>query len=262
MHDAERERAVGAGHRRNVLVALFRGQRTVRIDRDQLGAVALGLLRATPQVQVRRDRIGAPEDDQACVLELLDVGAVARAERGAQRLAARGRADRAVEEAGAEPVEEPAGHRLALHHAHRSRVAVRNDALRINRCDRLQPRGDLLERSVPADALEAPFTLAADAPQRMQQAIRVVCALEIATDLRAKRPRGSRMRRIAGNLDRDTATLLPLDGNQHRAGVGAVVRTRCAHDLQSGIGLGHGYPSGGLLAIRRPKNCSQAAICS
>ncbi len=84
MHHAECKGAVRARQQRDVLVALLSRQRTVRIDGDQLRAVALGFLRATPQVQVGRDGVGAPEDDQLRVLELLDVGAIARAERGRQ----------------------------------------------------------------------------------------------------------------------------------------------------------------------------------
>ena len=235
-------------------MALLGRQRTVRIDRDQLRAVALGLLRAAPQVQVRGDRVRAPEHDQLRILELLDVGAVARAERCIQRLAARGRADRAVEEARAELVEEALRHRLALHHAHRAGVAVRHDALRIDARDRLQACRDFVERRVPADALEATLALAADALQRMQQPVRVVGALEVAADLGAERARGRRMRRIARDLDRDTPAALTLHRDQHRAGVRAVVRAGRTHDFEVRVGLGHRSRSaadGRRSAVRR-----------
>ena len=198
VHHAERERAVGTRQQRDVLVTLFRRQRTVRVDRDQPCAVPLGLLRAAPQVQVGRDNVGAPEDDQLRVLELLDVGAVACTERGSERFAARGGADRPIEEARAEFVEEALRHRLALHHAHRARVAVRHDALRIDGCDRTQARRDRFERLVPAYASEASLALATDALQRMEQPVRVIGALEITADLGAECAGGRRMRRIAG----------------------------------------------------------------
>ena len=46
-----------------------------------LRAAALRLLHAAPQVQVGDDRIGAPDEDQPGILELLEVGADRRADR-------------------------------------------------------------------------------------------------------------------------------------------------------------------------------------
>ncbi len=224
MHEPERERGIGAGQQRDVLVALLGGRRAVRVDRDQLRPLALGLLRKAPQVQVRRDRVRAPEDDEPAVRERLHRGAGARAQRVVHRLGTRRRADCAIQMACAQPVEETCGHRFALHQTHRPRIAVRNDALRVDRGDRFQACCDRVERLVPGDALECAVTLGPDALQRVKHAVRVVGALEVAADLRAQRTAGGRMRRIAGDLDRDALFPTLLDGHQHRAGVRAVVR--------------------------------------
>jgi hypothetical protein len=45
VHQAQRQRAVGAGQQRDVLVALVGRLGPARVDADQLGAVALGRLR-------------------------------------------------------------------------------------------------------------------------------------------------------------------------------------------------------------------------
>jgi hypothetical protein len=56
VHQAQRQRAVGAGQQGDVLVALVGGFGAARVDADQLGAVALGLLR-----QVQKCRLLAIE---------------------------------------------------------------------------------------------------------------------------------------------------------------------------------------------------------
>jgi hypothetical protein len=147
---AQGERAVGARQQRDVLVALLGGERAVRVDRDQLGAAPLGLLRAGPQVQVAGDRVGAPEDDEPGVGKALHLRAGARAERVGHRLRTGGGADGAVEQAGTELVEEALRHALALHQPHGAGVAVRHDALRVDRGDLLQARGNVVERAGPS----------------------------------------------------------------------------------------------------------------
>ncbi len=163
VHHAERERGVRAGHERDVLVALLRGLAAIGIDRDQLRAAALRFLRARPEMQIGDDRIAAPDEDQPALVEVLDVGAHRRADRrGPAGLAGR-RADRAIEQRCAEPVEEAAVHRPVLQQSHRPGIGIRNDRLRaVGRArDLAETRGDRVERLVPADALEAPFALAA-----------------------------------------------------------------------------------------------------
>ena len=79
-----------------------------------------------PEVQVRGDRIAAPDEDQTAVDVLLEIHAHRRADDGAPAGLAGGRADRAVEQRRAQPVEEPPVHRrTALQQAHRARRSCR-----------------------------------------------------------------------------------------------------------------------------------------
>ena len=73
VHHAERERRVRAGQRRDVLAAFLGGQAAIRVDCDQLGAAPLGFLGARPEVQVRDDRVGTPNDDELRLVEALRV---------------------------------------------------------------------------------------------------------------------------------------------------------------------------------------------
>ena len=180
------------------------------IDGDQLGAAPLRFLHAAPEVQVRDDRVRAPDHDQLRILELLEVGADRRADgRGVAGLAG-GRADRAIEQRRAEPVEKAAVHRAVLQQSHRAGVAVRQDRLRpVGRCgDRRKRCGDGVERFVPGDALERAFALCADALHRIQHALVGIRAIEVARDLGAEHAVASRMIGIALDLDR-AAVLAP-----------------------------------------------------
>ena len=233
VHQAQRQRAVGARQQRQVLVALVGGLGLARVDADQLRATALGLVREGPEMQVGRDRVAAPDQDQFRLGEerqmhadLVPVG------RRQCRATGRG-ADGAVQAGRAQPVEEAPRHRLALQQAHGAGVAVRQDRLRIARRDRAQPAGDLRDRLVPADALEARrLVLGADALERMQHALGVVGALGIARHLRAQRAVGAWMLRLPLHLDH----LAVLDGDAQGAGVGAVVGTGALHHPGGRIG--------------------------
>ena len=112
--------------------------------------------------------------------------------------------------------------------------------------DRGEPGGDRFQRFVPADALEASFTLPADALHRVQHARVGVRALEIARDLRAQRAAGRRVVRRAADFDRATV----LDRDEHRARVRAVVRTGAADDRAVAGGVeGHRSRCRGQRAI-------------
>ena len=89
------------------------------------------------------------------------------------------------------------------------------------------PCGDGIERLVPADALEFTLAFIAGAPQRKEQAILAVSALEVLRHLGAERAGGERMVLGALHFHRDAV----LDGDLHRAGVGAIVRAGGAHAL-------------------------------
>ncbi len=226
VHHAERERAVGAGQRRDVLRALLRGQAAVGIDGDDLGAAPLGFLRARPEVQVRGDRVGAPDQDQPGILVVLRVHAVAAAEGRLDARLARGRTQGALQLRGAQLVEEAPVHRAVLQHAHGAGIAERQDGLRILGGERLQARGDLIQRLVPADAPEFAAALRPGALERMQQAVGRIGALGVVADLGAQRSVGERVRGVALHFHRDAV----LHRHQHRAGVGAIVRAGRADD--------------------------------
>jgi len=104
------------------------------------------------------------------------------------------------------------------------------DRLRVARGNRLQAVRDLVERLLPRDAFELAFSLFADAAHRVQQAVGVVRAFDVARDLRAQHAGRRRMIRIALDL-RGHAV---LHGHEQRAGIGAVMRAGAADD-----GLGH-----------------------
>ena len=231
MHQAQRQGRIGTGQQGDVLVAFLGRQRAVGIDGDQGRAIALGFLRAHPEVQIRSDRIAAPDDDQFRVLELLQV----RADAGAHRVAvARGAgrgADGAVQQGRAQLVEKTRGHRFALHQAHGAAVAVWQDRLRIARGDRFQAGRDGRQRLIPADALELAFALLAHAAQRGQQAVRMVGALREARDLGAQHARRGRMVGIA--LDRRGDPISHRD--QQGTRIGAIERAGGPH-----LGGGHG----------------------
>ena len=236
-----------------MLGAFLRRKTPVGIDGDHLGALALRRLHAAPKVEVRHDRVRAPEDDQSCLVEAFRVHADRRAERGLQAVLARGRAERAIELRRAELVEEPAVHRAVLHHAHRAGVARGQDGLGILGRGRLQLRRDLIERLVPGDALELALALLADPLHRVLQAIGRIGALEVVRNLGADRALGERCLRVALDLGR----LAPLHRHKHRAGVGAVVRARNANCFRHALIVRRAIRSNAAPAARfRPVDAS------
>ncbi len=248
VHHAERKCGVGPRNERHVLVALFRGLAPIRVDGDELRAAALRFLRLAPEMQIGNDRIAAPDQDQPAVRELLDVRPHRRTDRRDPAGLAGSGADGPVEERRAEPVEETTIHRAGLQKPHRSRVGVRHDRLRaLGRSgNRAEPGRDGVERLVPGNALEATLALPAHASHRVQHALRGIGALEVPCDLRAERSSRRRMVRRAPHLDRAAV----LDRDQHRAGVGAIVRAGAANDGAAGKRVeGHGRKAGSGFAI-------------
>ena len=228
MHDAKGQSAVSAGQRRQVPVGLFRRLRAVRIDRDHARTLAAGFRDARPQMQVRRDRVGAPQDDQSRLGEVRDVGANLRTDHGVVAHAARGCAQHALGLRSAQLVEETPRHAEVVHQPERARIRVRHDALRVDCGDRFQLCRNDVERLVPADALEAalPRPLAADAAHRVQHAVGAVGALEVSRDLGAQHALRGRVIRIAPHLGRNAI----LHRDQHGAGVRAIVRAGAMDD--------------------------------
>ena len=220
MHHAQCQRGVGAGQQGDVLVALVGGFSAARIDADEARAIALGLLRQAPEMQVAGNRVAAPDQDQLGLGKELNLHAHLAAQRARERLAAGCGANGAVEQAGAQGVKKAPIHRFALHQAHGAGVAVGQDGLRLARGNGAQPRGDLIQRRAPRDRLEAPLALGAHAAQRRQDALGVVRALGVARHFGTQHAVGRRVRRVAAHAH---GAAVVHRGDQ-AAGVGAVVR--------------------------------------
>ena len=138
MHQRQCERGIGSGQDLDVLVAFFGSFRFARIDADEFGAIALGLLRVAPEMQVAGDAVAAPDQDQLALGEKLHAHAQLAAIGVQQRFAARARADGAIQQAGAQLVEKAPVHAFGLHKAHGACVAVRKNSLRVARGNRMQ----------------------------------------------------------------------------------------------------------------------------
>ena len=127
----ERERRVGAGQRRKVPVAGGGGARPHRIDGDDLRALAARLEDRAPQVRMRRQHVGAPDDDQLRAAQRFRIHADAVvAERVAGAEAPGDHADGLDVLRGAERVPQPpAGAVGAVEQAHVAGADIRPDGL-------------------------------------------------------------------------------------------------------------------------------------
>ena len=225
VEQAERERGVGARERREVLVRLRGGAGPERVDRDDVRALLARLEDELPQVVAARQRVRPPQQDQLRVLEGLGVHPGRRAGHVGGALAARDAAGGHVVARGAEHVPQPLARAAleALHVPERARPLKGPDRLAAELvADRVQLGGDRLQRLVPADPLELPLALAADALERVQEPVRRPGVLEIAVELRAQRARRERMLAVA--LEVDGAARV-VDGHHPAAPVRAVERT-------------------------------------
>src|ERR1700733_3487583 len=145
--------------------------------------------------------------------------------------------NRAIELARSETMKEPAVHRAKTQHANRSCIAVRQNRLRTVRSgDLLQARRNCIERFVPTHALKGfvlfsslqrPLRRSLFAPQRIKNSIRRINAVKIFGYFAAKKSLRNRLRWVA--LDFDGASIF-IDGHQHGAAVGTIVRTDGMHD--------------------------------
>ena len=92
VHHAERQRRVRADVDSQVPVGALGGAAPPRLDHDELGAARAGLLDERPDVDVGREEIGAPGDDEVGLGHGLGIGpAHAAARRVPARLRARSR---------------------------------------------------------------------------------------------------------------------------------------------------------------------------
>jgi hypothetical protein len=95
---AECESGIRTRPQRNMFIALFGGQRAIRINGNQLRTAAAGLLRAHPEMHARHDGVASPDQDQLAVLELFEMHADARPVRIFKARCACCRADRPVKQ--------------------------------------------------------------------------------------------------------------------------------------------------------------------
>ena len=129
-----------------------------RVDDDEMRALLAGRGDAAPEVMVRGQRVAAPQDDEPREAQRLRVHPHAVvAERVAGADPAGDRADRHQVVGRPERVPQPAPRAVhALDEPHAAGADVGPDGLGAELADRAgQPLGDLVERLLPGDALEA-----------------------------------------------------------------------------------------------------------
>ena len=219
VHQGQRQGGIGAGQQLQVLVAFVGGLGLARVYAHQARAVALGLQCIAPEMQAAADAVAAPDEDEPAFGEMLHAHAQLAAIGQVQGLAPGAGADGAVQQRGAELVEEAPVHALALHQAHGACVAVGQDGFGIARRQRVQPGGDVGQRLVPAHGLELPGALGAHAAQRGEHTLGVVAALGVFADLGAEH--AARVRMVGVALDSFGDAV--FDRGHQRAGIGAVM---------------------------------------
>ncbi len=218
-----RQHHVGPGLERDVHVGLLGDLDALGIHHHDLGPVAAGRVDDRGEVEVRPRDVVAPRDREPGVPHLLGGDAGRGAEGAEPGLGADAAAERrAVEERGAQLVEEAQVHRRIGEHAVRPRVVERQHRLRAVRGDHARHAlVDEVERLVPGHRREAPLALGADAAQRRLQAPGPVYPLGVrAGDLGADHPGGVGIGARAADLH----DLRVLDGHGEAAGVRAIER--------------------------------------
>ena len=221
VHHRQGQGAVGAGPDHQVLVGLLRRRRAVGIDDDDVRAAGPRLLHQRHHVDRRVGGVDPPQHHQVGAHHLLGVVAADHAQRGPPSRVGGGDADRAVELAGAQRVEERVPG-VVLHLPHGAGVGERQDRLGPVGRDDLPPApGDLRHRVVPGDRLEASLPLGPDAAQGPRDPQRRVHALAVLAHLAADHALGEAVLGIA--RDRDEAAV--LDVHLEAAAGRAVVRT-------------------------------------
>ena len=186
VHDGAGERAVRAGLQTQRQIRLPHRLGVVDVDDDDLRAALLSRAhRVGHHVDLRRDRVGAPDDDAVGLGHFARIDAGDAPGAGEIAGPGDGDADRAEEARIALDVRQPLDP-VAHHEAHRARVEIRPDAFGAEAALGLQEfLRDDVERVVPGDRLELTGALRADAAQRLGQPVLVMDALGIARDLGA-----------------------------------------------------------------------------
>src|SRR5574341_2454297 len=120
-------------------------------------------------------------------------------------------------------------HRLPLHVTHGAGIRVGEDGLwSCGRfCDRRQALGDFIERVIPRNHVKLTAPLGARPPHWTQQALRVICPLDVAIDLGAEETLREWVLAVTGDASRAPI----LDCYKSRTRIRAIVWTRAAYDV-------------------------------
>ena len=171
VHHRAGQRAVGAGLQAQGEVGLLHGAVAVDVDGDDLGAAFLaGADGVRHHVDLRVDGIGAPDHDEVGLGHLARIGTGELAGAGDVAGPGERRADRGMLAGialGVPQALEPVAH----DEAHGAGEVERPDRLAaVLGLDGVEARGDLVQRRVPADALELSRALRTDPLEGMQSA--------------------------------------------------------------------------------------------
>ena len=180
------ERSIRARPHAECEIGLPHRFRLIDVDGDDLRAALLARAnRMGHHVDLRRDRVGSPNDDAIRLRHFARIGA--HQPTGSGGISGRRDPD----------TDCPVVARIALgvrealdsiahHETHRAGVEVWPNALGAELAlDRQEIVSDAVERLVPTDRRELPASLGTDAAKRLGEAIRVMDALPIARDLGA-----------------------------------------------------------------------------
>ena len=223
----QRDDDVGAGFDRKMDIRCARQRGRARVDDDQLRAALLRFAHVRHEVNARRGRVDAPQDNQ---LRFRIVLVGHRRHLAVQRhvgRAGRGRADGARQARRAEAAPELRVEVVLREQAVRPAIRVGQDRLGSRAGFRgHEARGDELDRFRPRHALELAGAFASVADGGMEQAVGTVDALAEFPHLRADVAVGDRI--LARSVDRDDLALLHGDGEAAR--IGAIKGAGCFDD--------------------------------
>ena len=190
-----------------------------RIDDGEPTAAALRLPDAAYEMHIRHGRVVAPDEVELGIFGEIGRAARHRAIGAGPGLAAHSAAQSApIKLARPEPVEEAQRHAVAGEQTVRPGIVQRQDRLRPPAPDNLvDPLVDLVERSLPGDALELPGAFRSGAAQRIQKPLRPVHkGLHVARHLCADDP--GRIGQRVRPADLGDTAVIDRDGDAARIG--------------------------------------------
>jgi hypothetical protein len=238
VHDGEGEERIRAGTDLQVPVRLRGRARPDRIDHDQSRPALPRVLDQRPVVQVRDDRVRAPQDDVPAVEDVFGIDPGAGTDRCREAGGRHGAADVAIEPAAAHRAEQAPVERRHLDHALRPGRTVGKDGLGSGLgADGIQSLCDVGERLVPPDANEPPLPFGPRPLQGMEHTIGVIDPLEIVIHLGAQRSARERVGGITVKTDRGVAVHV----DDPAAGVRAIVAARTANAAGGRDGQGQSH---------------------